>query len=514
MKAATLFSGIGAPETAMPEWQWLWAAEISPFPSAVLAARHPSTVNLGDVTADDFITRAAAAGRPDVLVFGSPCQSFSVAGKRLGLDDPRGNLALVALGISARLKPRWIVFENVPGLLSSAGGRDFGLFLRAVEEAGYLGCWRVLDAQWFGLAQRRQRVFFVGRLGTDWRGPAAVLLEPQSLCGDHPPRRRPGEGTARTVAGGARVRGGQSLDDIPLLASGRAGDPMFAIDSTGARAVAHALIPEVAGTMPANAGTGRKHGHGWGQQDWENGYIIPEVAFGGNNTSGPIDVATAVRAKANGTGHIDFESETFLVTPFDTTQITSAANYSNPQAGDPCHPLAARAHPPAVAFDITGAPATVGGRESREGLLVAFSSKDSGLDAGEVSPTLRAMNFDQSHANGGGQVAVAFDLRGREGGAMPEGPHDTANIRSAAGGSSRSYVAGAQVRRLTPVECERLQGFPDGYTAVEYRGKPAADGPRYAALGNSMAVPVMRWILDRIQTVDRILARRHPANEE
>lgn len=493
MKAATLFSGIGAPETAMPEWQWLWAAEISPFPSAVLAARHPSTVNLGDVTADDFITRAAAAGRPDVLVFGSPCQSFSVAGKRLGLDDPRGNLALVALGIAARLKPRWIVFENVPGLLSSAGGRDFGLFLRAVEEAGYLGCWRVLDAQWFGLAQRRQRVFFVGRLGTDWRGPAAVLLEPQSLCGDSPPRRGEGEAVAR-----------------PIAASSPGGSGYRHDADTAEKLIAHALIPEVAGTMPANAGTGRKHGHGWGQQDWENGYIIPEVAFGGGNTSGPIDVATT--CLESGGWHGDFESETFIV--FDTTQITSAENRSNPQAGDPCHPLAARAHPPAVAFDITGAPATVGGRESREGLLVAFSSKDSGLDAGEVSPTLRAMNFDQSHANGGGQVAVAFDLRGREGGAMPEGPHDTANLRAASGGSSRSYVAGAQVRRLTPVECERLQGFPDGYTAVEYRGKPAADGPRYAALGNSMAVPVMRWILDRIQTVDRILARRHPANEE
>ena len=121
-------------------------------------------------------------------------------------------------------------------------------------------------------------------------------------------------------------------------------------------------------------------------------------------------------------------------------------------------------------------------------------------------PTLRSMGHNQSHQNAGGHAAVAFDLRGREGGAMPEGPHDTANLRAASGGSSRSYVAQPwAVRRLTPVECERLQGFPDGFTRVPYRGKPAdrcPDGPRYKALGNSMAVNVMAWIGERIALVD------------
>jgi DNA (cytosine-5)-methyltransferase 1 len=134
---------------------------------------------------------------------------------------------------------------------------------------------------------------------------------------------------------------------------------------------------------------------------------------------------------------------------FDTTQITSAANYSNPQPGDPCHPLAAGAHPP----------------------------------------------------------AVAMNLRGREGGAMPE-LDDVASLRAASGGSSRSYVAAMQVRRLTPRECERLQGFPDDYTLVPHRGKPAADGPRYKALGNSMAVPCMRWLGERIAMVDAINKER------
>jgi DNA (cytosine-5)-methyltransferase 1 len=173
---------------------------------------------------------------------------------------------------------------------------------------------------------------------------------------------------------------------------------------------------------------------------------------------------------------------------------------------------------------------------------IAFSSKDFGADAGPTAPTLRAMGHAGSHANAGGQVAiaiqeravsenpasgpdgagfrqagaaytlearvhpqaVAFDLRGRDGGAMPEGPHNTANIRAAPGGSSRSYIAAPwAVRRLTPRECERLQGFTDDYTDVPYRRRNwTADGPRYKALGNSMAVNVMHWLGERIEMVE------------
>jgi DNA (cytosine-5)-methyltransferase 1 len=137
---------------------------------------------------------------------------------------------------------------------------------------------------------------------------------------------------------------------------------------------------------------------------------------------------------------------------------------------------------------------------------ICFSSKDYGADAlDDLSPTLRAGGHNESHANAGVPPAVAFDLRGREGGAAMEGPHDTANIRAASGGSSRSYIAQPMaVRRLTPRECERLQGFPDDYTDINWRGKGyAPDGPRYKAMGNSMAVPVMRWIGQRIDEVDK-----------
>jgi DNA (cytosine-5)-methyltransferase 1 len=253
-----------------------------------------------------------------------------------------------------------------------------------------------------------------------------------------------------------------------------------------------------------------------GRQDAESETLIPVNRCG-------FDVAHALRAE----GFDASEDGTGRGTPlvpicFDTTQITSVTNRSNPRPGDPCHTLTKGSHAPAI----------------------AFSFKDSGNDATSgVSPTLRSLGaYD---ANGSSQMvvaireravsenpsagpqgagfnadgaaytlearnkvqAVAFDLRGREGGAQFEGPHDTANIRAASGGSSRSYVAQTwAVRRLTPVECERLQGFPDGYTDVPYRGKPAADGPRYKALGNSMARNVMRRIGRRIEYVERLIA--------
>lgn len=186
MKLATLCSGIGAPEVAAKRlgWECLWSAEIDPQASAVLAFHHPESVNLGDITKID----GRELERPDVLVFGTPCQSFSVAGRRAGMDDPRGVLAFVALGIVDRVRPTWFILENVPGMLSSNAGRDFGAFLWAVDGIGYSGAWASPDAQFFGVAQRREHVFFVGHIG-DWRYPAAVLSQFSRLCGHPAPDR-------------------------------------------------------------------------------------------------------------------------------------------------------------------------------------------------------------------------------------------------------------------------------------------------------------------------------------
>lgn len=377
MTGGTLFSGIGAPEYAMPWIDWRWCAEIESFSSAVHAARFPTVQNLGNVTK----VRWEDVEPVDLIVFGSPCQSFSVAGKRAGLDDHRGNLALVALGIIARIRPRWFVFENVPGLLSSGERRDFGTFLRGVEDIGYSGAWGVLDAQWFGLAQLRRRLFFVGHSG-DWRGPAAVLSECHRLSGDSPPSRTAREEVADSLEGDTEQRG-------------------------------------------------------W-CNDTDRMTFVPETTYGLN-------------AKG-GSGRMDGGSETFVATE---------AGYW------------------------------------REGL-----------------GTLRAMPHDRSHANAGGQVAVCFESRVARNGRG--GPSELVPpLKAQSGGSGRGdgapllAVSGTlAVRRLTPRECERLMGFPDGWTAIRYRAKPAADGPRYKVIGNSMAVPVLRYLGERIRTVDAILSCR------
>ena len=406
MRGGTLFSGIGAPECSAPFIDWRWAAEIEPFPSAVHAARFPGVINLGDVTK----VRWEDVEPVDLVVAGSPCQSFSVAGKRLGMDDPRGNLALVALDVARRVGARWLVFENVPGLLSSFSGaeqaeravregpvggtgegvedRDFATFLAAAAELGYFGAWRSFDAQYAGLAQRRERVFVVLHPG-DWRPPAAVLLEPESLSGTPPPRREAGKNIASTLTSGAAnssgfQNGAETIDNL--------------------------------------------------------------IAYGGPH------------------GRIDFESETFVI----KGAAINREPENGPQFGEilhdgSCYTLnATEQHAVAHTLRAEGFDASEDGTGRGIPLVpIAFSAKDHGADAGEIAPTLRAGGHDKSHANGGVMPAVAYDMRGRDGGAQFEGPHDTANIRASSGGSSRSYVAAEYaVRHLTPRECETLQGFP------------------------------------------------------
>ena len=181
MRYLSVCSGIEAATVAWHDlgWKPVGFSEIEPFPSAVLAHHYPAVTNFGDMTK----YKEWNIEHPDILVGGTPCQSFSVAGLRKGLDDPRGNLALTYCGILDHFRPTWFVWENVPGVLSSSGGRDFGSFLGAVAELGYGFAYRVLDAQFFGVAQRRRRVFVVGYLG-DWRPPAAVLFERESLSRD------------------------------------------------------------------------------------------------------------------------------------------------------------------------------------------------------------------------------------------------------------------------------------------------------------------------------------------
>jgi DNA (cytosine-5)-methyltransferase 1 len=414
--ASVAWAGLG--------WECAFVSEIDPFARAVLQ-HHYSDIPLHG----DFTTIEAGDYRPiDLLVGGTPCQSFSVAGLRGGMADDRGNLALEFLRLADRLRPRWLVWENVPGVLSSNGGRDFGAFLGGLGELGYGFAYRVLDAQFFGLAQRRKRVFVVGYFG-DWRRAAAVLFERHSLRRDTAPRREAGKDVARTIAGGARKRGGYSADDD---------------------------IPATASTLTAS--DGRRSGRPDGGDSRHDRLI-----------AGTLE-ATAVRA--HGGPPQDFESETFVAVSHALRGEGYDGSEDGSGRGTPLVPVA-----------------------------ICFSSKDHGADVGDnISPTLRAGEFDGSHANGGVPPAVAISRCG--------GQPETRPRRDVTGTLAKTAhppaIAGQTVRRLTPLECCRLQGFPDNYlSVVPYRGKaPPADGPMYKALGNSFAVPVVRKIGERIALVD------------
>ena len=428
MKYLSVCSGIEAATVAWHPLGWRAVAysEIEPFPSAVLAHHYPDVPNLGDMTKYKEWD-SERIGAVDVLVGGTPCQSFSVAGLRKGLEDPRGNLMLTFLGIADRYRPRYIVWENVPGVLSSNGGKDFGSFLGALGELGYGWAYRVLDAQWFGVAQRRRRVFVVGCLG-DQRRAAEVLFESESVSRNTPPRREQGKRVAACLGASA------ASSSSPNVGNGQ-GTVVEVCGTLTARSVTSLGAPEVDGGMympVAFAQNTRdevrlQNGDGQivgalsaGQGTKQTSYIaqrMPDKDNFGAVIQPTVGALCARDYKGVGSQYV---SEGKLITeniaqplPFDTTQLTSPSNYSSPKPGDPCHPLAAGAHIPAVAF---------------------------------------AQN----------QFAMA-------------------------------------VRRLTPVECERLQGFPDNHTNIPWRKKAEApDGPRYKALGNSMAVPVMRWIGKRI----------------
>ena len=196
IKAASLFTGIGAPEYATREmpYEWLWGAEIDKNPNTIMRHNFPTHINLGDVNERDFIERARECGRPDVMVFGSPCQSFSIAGTRGGLDDARGNLTIRALQIIDTIRPKWFLWENVPGVLSNG----FGTVLKEIQKCGYVGAWRVLDAQFFGVPQRRRRLFFLGYCGHG-REAEKVLFEQKSSDGHSASSTKEGQDSTRAI---------------------------------------------------------------------------------------------------------------------------------------------------------------------------------------------------------------------------------------------------------------------------------------------------------------------------
>lgn len=465
-------------------WQPAWFAEIEKFPSAVLAYRWPDVSNLGDMTQIAAAIRAGKIEAPDVLVGGTPCQAFSVAGLRNGLADERGQLTLAFVELVNAIdekrreqgkSPVIVVWENVPGVFSSIDNA-FGCFLAGLagescalespgkrwSNAGYvLGperaiAWRVLDAQFFGVAQRRRRVFVVATARRDI-DPAKILFESEGLRRNSPPSRKKEKAVAALTSNGVGVRG---ADDNQAQAG---------------HLIPECVTGEISHTLKAEGFDGSEDGTGRG---------------------------TPIIAMAHGQGGAEIKT--------DDTAPTLTCNHEAP-----------------IVFSSNGHASFAPG----VGALRAKSGADHETLAihGTQDPdTLK----DLAHTlgrNHGQENAVVYAFKAGQGakaGGIGWAEEQSPTLTAASSGSnlSPSVMKNMAVRRLTPVECERLQGFPDNHTLIptekrkqitadeyaylryhrpeltaEQAFRLAADGPRYKAIGNSMAVPVMRWIGSRIQ---------------
>ena len=528
-------------------------------------------VNAGDFTrigADDV-------GTIDLLAGGTPCQSFSVAGKRAGLDDPRGNLTIEFARLADRLRPTWLVWENVPGVLSIDDGRTFGAFLGMLVQCGYGIAYRVLDAQYFGVPQRRRRVFVVGHSG-GWRGPAAVLSEFAGLSGYPPPRREARKDVAPTLS--ARAHGGGGPGSHFDVDGGLIAGTMKS--NSGGGGWSNSVDHAAAGYMTPVASTGSLahclNAGGMGRQDFETETLlsvfqdsefgVKEYPTASSVRAGRIPEHQMIVHSLSAEGFDASEDGTGRGVPMVPVAICTAHTQSNGSgfSDDVAHTLESGGAQ-AVAFAQNsrnevrlhgGDGKTVGALAAQPGVkqqsYVAFSMKDHGADAGVVAPTLRSMGHDRSHPNGGGQVAIAFsqnqsgdvlagnvmhslgtsqNATGRNAATVAftlHGSDGTASVATSTevAGSLRARAPGSienssttavlqeqsvaspltasygkqvdssdtssgppnllrtqmAVRRLTPRECERLQGFPDDYTLVEYRGKL---GSRWSPLQSS-----------------------------
>ncbi len=396
MRYVSICSGIEAVTLAAKPlgWQADWFAEMEAFPSAVLQHHYPDIENKGDITEINIGNETT-----DLVIGGTPCQSYSIAGNKQGLDDPRGQLVREHIRLAAEMDARWIVWENVPNSLSVNGGRDFRTILRWMDDFGYQCAWRVLDAQYFGVPQRRRRIFLVGYIG-DWRPPAAVLFESDCLQRRVKTRKEKRQGVAL-----------QSGKNIRVYSGGRE----------------------------------------------------------------EKDIASTLTSSNQ---RLDFDTENLVVgTLCHGGQSAGAINNQDVYAGLVIafkHNAGAKAGSLSVCEDIS--PTLLTGYSSGVPAILPLQDK-----------AVRKNDEIQNGSGIGNEGDPSFTLTtcDRHGVLLEDAP-----------------------RRLTPLECERLQGLPDYYTRIPWRNKPAElcpDAPRYKAVGNSMAVPNMRWLLSRIDEVDKLL---------
>jgi len=543
MKYLSICSGIEAASAAWHHMGWKPAgfAEIEPFPAAVLAHHFPDVHNFGDMTK----FKEWNIEQIDLLVGGTPCQAFSVAGLRGGLSDARGNLTLTFVEMADHFNPEWIVWENVPGVLSSQDNA-FGCFLAGLvgaseplipdgrwDNAGVVSgpkrtaAWRVLDAQYFGVAQRRRRVFVCAVRGAgNWAAARAFFPIGESVYRDSPPRREAREG----VAGAAKA--GLDVSCIGTLTAG--------FGKLGAPEVdAYTAIPaskiyerhDQDGRVKEITVAPTQHA----KQD--NGCDLPivlqPITFGAQISAPQTDVNLVQTLQAKNPMAVALPAYTFRSDAMreGTAKTPSADAEGRVRLRDPGMGMYEEVAPTIDCGAAHGVAQPIHYRKSRRAQStedhetwvedeatntlncfdvgdvravdvvaqpVAFHNRQDPDVSGDISHPIGAQD------NGMGVMqAMAFEPGSIARNAGPAGESPLVpTLRRAMGDNQPAVRLAMQVRRLTPTECERLQGFPDGWTNIPWRGKPEApDGPRYKALGNSMAVPCMRWIGERIQLV-------------
>ena len=425
LKGLCVCSGISAPTRAFKDIdiEMTGYAEVDPFASAVLKNHYPNVPNYGDITK---YKEWKNVERPDVIIGGTPCQSFSIAGLRKGLEDPRGNLTLTFIGLLDYFKPTWFVWENVQGVFSSNNGRDFHSFIEGLQAIGYSLSWRVLDAQFFGVPQRRKRVFVVGHRSDDWRSAYEVLFEPESLSRDLKKSRQKGKevtrktGTSTTTDDRWPARISNTLD-------ARYGDKM-GLEDQHINSNCPRFVPV---SMKENA---------------TDLIAIQGNLIGRGENSGP-----------NGVGASE-DNTMYTLTKADV------------------HAVVYEAH-----------------------------AQDARYREQDVAPTIQARHSNMTN------TPLVYESHPNDSRITNMGDTcTTVTARWGTGGNNTPLVASdkpkikATIRRLTPIECERLQGFPDDFTKIPWRNKPkeeCPDGHRYKVLGNSMAVPVVEWIGKRLINV-------------
>lgn len=600
MKYASVCSGVEAASLAWGclGWEPAWFSEIEPFPCAVLKERFPHVPNLGDMTkikvenlknGDQRFTDGNGAvvdvpGGVDLLVGGTPCQGFSVAGKQGGLQDDRSVLCLTFCQLLADMQPRWFVWENVPGVFSTGGGEDFKAFLRKVNEVGYCCGWRVLDAQYTrvdgfprAIPQRRRRVFVIGHLGDEWQYPAEVLFEPTSMPWNTPPRRIKGKG----FAGNAEGCVGDASRINPCGEINSTGNDKNIRDSNTREGTSQTSGKSPSNNRPFDGYKGestefRSSQFGEFVRDTVAGTIKLNSASAGNSSITLVaagnDQAVFTTAMSIGNGQVnELINDPELAQTLNCMHDQQAVLCLNDQGGsvmqverdgnagtlranthgneqivcvhgsqDPCcnsdhansvqlnnglenvvcyenHANDSRITESNDVSPLISSRAGTGGNNLplvQECFVKTSKPKFKGdcetyVDTG-VAPTVNC--FDQGEKRANELVCESIDsvenIIGMDGynSTLTGDVSSTIGVNAGMSTGRNGVVTHATVRRLLPVECERLMGFPDNWTRIPWKGKleeDCPDSPRYKACGNSMCVNVMRWIGMRIERVER-----------